>query len=292
MEISVTGKGWRCFRRPGEHKGRNPTRLVQAILGCSFDAAALITGQSIYLPGNFMAQVQNYLTPKEPLSPKKLLLPPEFKPFNDTYKPSSRNFRNYLYERGFTPLQVNNITKVYQVRYCTTGPYDGRIIFPVYANRQLMTWTGRTIHANQNLRYKTLSTDAEKSKSDGLNPAYGPITNFLLWQDDLNGISANTLILTEGPFDALKTNVLGRQYRIEATCCFTSQPSVSQVDLLHQIAPRYKRCLLLLDQGTLPTAIKVSAQLAPLGFAIRHLPNGIKDPGELNANQLLRIVNG
>src|SRR6516162_5304184 len=66
MEISVTGKGWRCFRRPGEHKGRNPTRLVQAILGCSFHNAALITGQSVYLPGDFMERVKAQLTPEEP----------------------------------------------------------------------------------------------------------------------------------------------------------------------------------------------------------------------------------
>ena len=237
-----------------------------------------------------MERVKAQLTPEEPPKPKKLKLPPEFKPFDDAYKPSSRIFRNYLYERGFTPVQVNNFTIHYGIKYCTFGPYGGRIIFPVYADNQLITWTGRTIHTNHNPRYKSLSPDTEKSKADGFNPAIGPITNFLLWQDNLNGMNASTLILTEGPFDALKTNVLGRPYRIEATCCFTSQPSISQVDLLHQIAPRYKRCLLLLDQGTLPTAIKVSSQLSALGFAIKQLPSDIKDPGELNANQLLHIV--
>ena len=45
------------------------------------------------------------------------------------------------------------------------------------------------------------------------------------------------LVLTEGPFDALKLNLLGNAYGIWATCCMTSDFSPHQRAQLYGLLP-------------------------------------------------------
>src|ERR1700678_739755 len=56
MSISIEGHGWRCWRNHS-HKGKNPVRLVQAILGCSWEVANATVGNSSYIPSDFLSNV-------------------------------------------------------------------------------------------------------------------------------------------------------------------------------------------------------------------------------------------
>jgi len=293
LEVNLHGRGWRCFRQPRIHKGRNPTKLVQALLGCSWEAAAAIAGSGAGLPNDFFQTVKNKMDPPKSRPARKLTLPSEFKPFEvieGTIKPSAKLFYEYMKKRGFRVPDIDIMTEWYDLRYCTSGPYKGRIIFPVYHDRKLMTWTGRTIYPSVELRYKTLSTDREKSEAEGMPQASGSITEYLLWHDDLLNSDADTIVLVEGPMDALKVSVLGYEHGIFSTCFFTMQPSVTQIDLLHSILPKYKHKYLLLDPGTLPTSIRVAGELSSLGVKIRQVPSGVEDPGTMTMQDLLEIV--
>lgn len=289
LSVSLTGAGYRCWRKH-DHRGKNPTRLVMALLECSWEHAANLTGTNQYIDHDWRSRVSDLLEGTSPPEATPLVsLPRTFRPFlkpdhvNSVIKP----YFDYMRDRGFRKLAA--ITRRYQVYFATQGPWKGRIIFAVYCNKQLVSWTGRTIWPSVEPRYKALTTDPDKARRMGVDAAVNPLPHYLLWYDFLRQADGRTLYICEGPFDALKVAELGRKHGIVATCLFTSEPSASQLDYLHEIVPRYRRCYSLLDAGTLPAAIKMTSALAGLGIGIKSLPKGIKDPGELREDQLLAL---
>lgn len=287
MGISLEGKGWHCWRQ-SDHRGRNPTRLVQALLHCSADQASQIVGYSSSLIGDdFLEQVKQRMPDEDGKSPaqeSKLALPAVFKPLKQL--PSARPYLGYLSSRGFDPLALTD----YGIRYCTSGPYHGRIVFPVYREGRLIAWTGRSIYPDEEKRYKTLSPNADKAAAEGYDPAVTPINHQVLFHDLLLKLSADTLCICEGPFDALKVMMLGRSRGVVATCLFTNQPTIEQVDLLYDLAPRFSRRFLLLDRDMFYTAIKTSSSLTGLELVPLLLPDGIKDPGELDRKSFSKLM--
>ena len=288
LAISTSGSGYHCWRNR-DHAGRSPIKLIQALIGCSYDQARLYAGQTTNLPSNFLEQVQAQITPSTTTAPKvPLTFPKEFRRL-DHSSALGRPYRRYLKERGYK--YPERLTDAFNIYYCTQGAFHGRIIFPVYFKGELVSWTGRTVTQDE-LRYKSLTTTPEKAQKDGTPLAIGPIAHYLLWYDELmknQYADRSTICLCEGPFDALRINYLADHHNIYATCCFTSSPSDPQIDLLHELLPRYKRRVLLLDEGTLALSLKTQSRLAGLDIEIGMLP-GIKDPGELkHVNQLAHL---
>lgn len=286
MSINLKTGGWRCFRRPDMHRGGNPAGLVAALLGVSYGAAADLVGANVIVPDNVLGSVRALLDKAPTAARHRLTFPSEFKWIGG--QRSAQRFRDYLRDRGFTNRQIDDMSEDYGMRYAVSGPMRGRIIFPVWFYDQLVTWTGRTIYKDQELRYRTLSADPEIEET----PAHGPINDYLLFYDQLleNAEGCDTLILCEGPFDALKVSVLGRKHGIDATCWFTATPSRAQIDLLYELFPNYKHRYLLLDRGTMATALKTQIDFQALKCRILTLPESLKDPGELTEKLLLRIV--
>lgn len=276
MSVNLAGRGWRCWRHPN-HRGKNPTRLVQALLRIDWDRAAQITGESIYVPTDFMDRVRGAINPPKFEQRDPLDVPTEFRRFEG--KPSARPFENYLLGRGFTHDDIATMSQRYGLRYCKTGAYRSRIVFLVRYMQDLVAWTGRHI-GDSELRYKSLSIDEEKARSEGYEPAVGAISHYLLWWDRLQNVDADTLILCEGPFDALKVDVLGARNGYAATCFFTSAPTDAQIAMLHDLCPQFRRKVLLLDRGTLALAMRVNSSLAGLGIRTMEISQGLKDPGE------------
>lgn len=288
MTINLAGKGWRCYRNDN-HRGVRPARLVQQLLNIPLHQAMQIVGQSVFIPEDFMGAVLAKLQPAaRHTGVSEVPWPREWKPLGDALH-SSRLFMRYMIEdRGFTRREVNRMHRYHGMCYATQGKQRGRIIFPVEYQGKLQSWTGRTIYKDEELRYKSLSTDPENEE----HPATGPISDFLLWYDSLLD-GGNTLVLAEGPFDALKVRTLGRGHGIFATCCFTATPSAGQIEMLHDVAPLFKRRVILLDRGTLAASLKVSAELASLRFEAISLPRYLKDPGELHdTEELLDVLAG
>jgi hypothetical protein len=288
MVISTIGYGWWCWRNRS-HKGKSPVRLVQALLHCSFEQAHNIVEGSTFLPDDFHGQVMALLGPTPPPDSREpLSLPDTFKRLGR--QPSARPAINYLKRRNFTDKQIDRFYNRHGIVYCSRGAFKGRIIFPITFEGRLVTWTGRSVSPNAMVRYKTLSNDPEKAAADELPPALAPINNYLLWWDHLIDCDADTIILVEGPFDALKVTTLGWTRGIVATCFFTQSPGPLQIDLLHELLPKYEKKFLLLDQGTIPALIKIAAELQTLGVEPLRLPVGLKDPGELTGEQLEELA--
>lgn len=285
MSLNLKHGGWNCWRNEN-HSGKSPVYLIQAMIGCSRERAQSIVGDSVFIPDDFLGTVQALIAPQQSAVRKPILLPPEFKRFEG--QASARRFIEYLKGRDFTSKQIGRMSDRYDLRYCTAGKFRGRVIFPVTFEGNLMTYTGRTIYPDIELRYKTLSYDPELEEI----PAVGPISDYLLFYDLLikNRADCDTLIYCEGPFDALKVNVIGRAHGIAATCFFTSSPSQGQIDLAGDLVDVYKRRYLLLDQGTLATALRTQIGMSTLVHRVLTLPKAYKDPGLLTQKALLAIV--
>lgn len=280
MSISTDNKGWRCWRN-NEHRGKSPVKLIMGLLRCSQAAAQQIAGHSVFVPeGDLLTMVQKQFEPDKITKPKGLELPKEFKKF--TNLPSGRPYVNYLMskERGFYWSEIGQFTDKWDMRYCTHGPYYGRIIFPVYQYGKLVTWSGRSIHANAFLRYKTLPIEPDHEHEI---VAQCSIRETLLWYDRLMSSTAHTIFICEGPFDALKINVLGEEEGIVSTCLYTNNPSEAQIELLHDLLPRYERRYLLLDRNELANTIKTADRLSDLSVEMAQLSPGVKDPGLLSS---------
>lgn len=284
LSVALNGRGWRCFRQPDIHRGKSSTRLISALLNCSFETAAKICGEQIVIPDDFMARVDGLLNPPPLAKPKKLVMPVEFRPFVD--KPSCWPYLNYLKRRGFVDLL--NWAKFFDLRYCTTGFFHHRVIFPIRYRKRLVSFTGRSLDPHSDVRYLSLTSNPELAEARDIQPAQGPITDYLLWYDECAQADADTIYLVEGPMDAFKIWQLGEKIGIVAVCVFTATASPAQIDKLHELLPRFKRKFIMLDQGADIVAARLRSQLSGLHVQTRRLPDGIKDPGTLVASATTR----
>lgn len=289
MGISLIGKGWGCWR-DRDHRGGSDTYLVQLLLRCSRERAAAITGADVPMPSGYMQAVTDMNAEGEiaVIPKRKLQMPAEFQKLGELV--SARPFLDYLRKRGFNSAHVARMTGQHGMRYASRGSFKGRIIFPVHFEGRLCTWTGRSTYPSATLRYKTLTQDVEKAMLEGCKPALGPIGDYLLWYDELFDVDADTICIVEGPFDALKIDVLGARHGVCATCFFTSQPTDNQVDLMHALLPRFKRRVLIPDQNAEVMGMKTRARLRALEVDIRMMPAGIDDPGEFDRKSLLEFM--
>jgi hypothetical protein len=186
-------------------------------------------------------------------------------------------FMTYMSRRGFEPEDIPYLSRRFNLRGCADGGrWHGRIIFPVTLDRKLVTWTGRHCGGSP-IRYDTLSLYEEKSP-----PALVTIKDTILWYDQLKQ-ARGTLVVCEGPFDALKINYLGEGEDIYGTTVFGKSITDKQRDLLESLE-NFDQKILLLDAGTVDHMNPRGnfASLESAGFRLTPLPLFIKDPGELN----------
>lgn len=290
LGISLKGKGWGCWRSR-LHRGRRPHRLVQALIGCSYIEAARIVGdeQDIALSGegNFANEIEQMMTPgaweEDKLSDLDWL---------DTLYPieAKRHYvapaRSYLEYRGYHGDEVYELCKLYDLRYAISGPFKMRVCIPVVMEQGLVNWTGRDITGSAMVRYKTLTTDVEKAEAANLPLAPLSIDKTLWNYAELLDCDAKTLVVVEGPFDALNIDWRGARHGIRATCLFGKNLSDAQVELLDAIAHRFKRRIVLLDPDASMDSISMQSRLEYLRFKFAVTPRSVEDPAEMSTRQV------
>lgn len=267
MSIALDGKGWHCWRDPS-HAGINPNRLIQTLLQIDWSSAAAISGTSRGYQQQPPVQTHTLLDrvnvllskPPAPTKPPTITLPKTARPLTLNL-PVALPYRLYLKGRG-----IDDLTALDQfgIHFDHRDPrWHGRILFPVTDAARIVAMTARAISNRMEPRYL----------------AEGPVDRHLIWSDRFPPRS-RILVLTEGPFDALKINLLGNRYGIWSTCCMTSDFSKHQRALLYGLIPRFERTVTLFDNGNEVNAIRLSH-----GFngrvATVQLPSYAKDPAEL-----------
>ena len=270
MSVSTEGKGWHCWR-DNHHAGINPNRLISSLLNIDWSSAAAISGtskgyqQQPPVQAQNFAQKVNFLMAGDTASitATTISFPKTAQPLSSD-KPTALPYRLYLKQRGIAdPAQLDR----WDMRFDHHDQrWHGRILFGVRSmqhNGMLVAMTGRAISHRMEPRYL----------------AEGAVDRHLIWTDRMPP-KADTLILTEGPFDALKVNLLGNRHGIWSTCCMTSSFSPTQRAHLYALLPRFRRTLVLFDRGNEPAGYRLAA-----GFGNRigvlQLPSYAKDPAEL-----------
>lgn len=291
MGIAVDGRGWHCWR-VAEHSGIKPMRLIAALVGCSYAEAAKIAGEDT--PGAMpslddrtfgdaiAAMVDGPRVPNKARDP--LIMPSGIRPLGG--RPDM--FWLYLKNRGYSSQDIPELARRYRLSCAFAGPFRYRIIFPVEHPEGLVTWTGRSI-SNSAFRYRALSADATKADADQLPQALYSIEHTLWQLKYLTECDMRTLVICEGPFDAMRVDFYGRKYGIAASCLFGKRISDQQAVLLSDLK-RFKRRVLLMDPDASIDAWKAVERLALLKFQLKRVPDGVEDPGTLSDAQVAMLA--
>jgi len=286
LSLDTRDPKWGCFRNP-THRGRDPTFLVRAILRCSPEVARHEVDALRPETDAFDEAVQQLLRPAKSEAPFErrhavLQLPKEFKKLESS-SPSSwveKHFR-YLRKRGFE--EAEELAYQYDLRYCLVGRFRYRLIIPIVNDFELVGWTGRAIDPRRKPRYLTLSQEE------------GALYNAdeFVWRRDQVRRSHDTLIIVEGPMDAIKMewclHTAHRRFDGVVTCLF-GMPKQKQVDFLQSVAKRYERILVMLDREAYAQSLRLALQLSEFGGKcfVPQLP--AKDPGMMTTEQILTTV--
>ena len=283
MQISLTGKGWNCWRNK-EHKGKSRAKLIRAILGCSSERARELAGESarpIVADTSLSDEVHAAMTGtrvRRRMLGRPLDLPREFRPLLKQGL-GQRHFLKYLHDRGYSDPEIEWLADKYKLMYATRGDYAYRIIIPVYDRYgDLRSWTSRTVSDRENLRYKSVSG---KTRDWVLGLS-------LLW----SVYNPKRLLICEGPFDAMRVSVLGYKRGVYGTCLFGLAMTNAQARLLRELAERFGSVSFLLDEDAALRTFGMLEQLGLSGCVRLQLPEEFKDPGELDAEGLDRVLRG
>lgn len=276
---------WHCWRN-SDHRGRNPAKLVAALLGTSLRMAyEVVKMQDDQAVDN--ADDTTVGTPPA----DRLLLPLEFKVV-DRLGYGGR-FVDYLLSRGFLERDWPDVVDRYQLQYCLVGEWKWRLIIPVRTETgQLITWTARSIIPNVELRYKTLSDKWDPEEPNAPRAIFS--IKDVVYNAAAVSRGGKELIVTEGPFDAIKVDFYSRGTGAVATSLFGKTPTEEQMYMIAEAAQRFEHVNLLLDDRTTTDGWKISRYLRELvgqeKVRVLSLPPGVKDPGQLNPDDVKNLL--
>lgn len=269
LGISLTTENWGCHRN-GSHRGHAPSSLIAALLGCSFSQARLIARQYSRPDPSNLDEALAMLTDQinapaaNVMASKGLKIPPEFRHIGR--EGSTSKFWRYLQERGFD--RIDRLCAQYELYGALTGDQKDRVIFPIYEDDYLIGWTGRAIR-NPISAPRYLSSSAIVKKT-------------IFNRDEIQK-GGDLLFVVEGPFDALKLDYYGRQYGARATCVFGVTMTIDQISILASVRKNFKRVVVLFDLGAVEQTFEADDWLHAANLTTGRLPDGVKDPGEMNA---------
>ena len=291
LGINLETGEWGCWRDV-THRGTKPHRLLYQLFRLSFEEVDSLLGNIGIKVSDFDERMRKLRGVGDDVVGddarlEKIPLPKEFRKLIDS--PPTRIFLNYIKERGFS--DPAGVARFYRLYYSRAGNFRRRIIIPINYFGNLVSWTGRHIGSNE-IRYKTLTMSGE-DESKALMPSSGVVLEVSrIWE------GGKTLIITEGPFDAIKLDWFLKEEKIRATCLFGKVISKNQSYHLSEILKGFKKVVILLDAGEVRSSFMVKSFLqASSSCRIRILDLGkssilcsnARDPADLVEEDIRRL---
>lgn len=276
MGLNLETGAWGCWR-DSEHRGKNPVRLIAALINCSYETAReMVTeaGASYRKPfDEIRDRLKRMDEKRSPLKHKRfevLRWPKEFRCIHR--KGIRARFFRYLESRGFPACHVKKLAKLYQLRCALTGDWENRIVLPIFLRKKLVGWTCRSLYKGDNvLRYLTYP-DSETTKR-------------LVFNYDQAAKGGKVLVIVEGPLDCLKFDWYARKFDIRAVATMGTGFTDEQVVMIEQLAKQFSRTVVLFDPGALKSAHKLAKLLPQCRPLVMSVPPGVEDPGAMTAKQ-------
>ena len=276
LRLDPSNPYWGCWRNP-MHRGKNPLRLLTALLGGNErKAREMIREQSELHPEDSGEGTLANIAFSRISEAKAVRLPAGARAL-DSRQPHSRPFLDYLEDRGF--FDPEEAADRYELSYAISGEYRWRIIYPVKFQGRVVSYTGRAVGKSEGLRYLTPSTH--------------PIKHFVGNWDRCNQ-KGERLVIVEGPFDMMKVDFYTKSLRV--VCTFGVSLSESQLLVLsHLIRTKYEAATVLFDDEAWAESAQLAEQLTEmsgkpvLGTTLYQLGLGAEDPGAMTQNQVLRL---
>ena len=294
MGINPANGKWNCWR-DRTHRGRKPHRLIQRLLGCSYDRAAQIVGSGVRAdPNSFSERAARFraLQQHERVASEgyaSIPMPDKFKHINLSDR--TARFADYLTNvRGFERSSIKALIDYYDLRGCTYGGWKARLIVPITMNEKLVNWQGRSIYQEAEVRYRSLSTNPEHKVDDDDPVAAVNIKDCLFPFDPVyNG--GKVLYIVEGSMDSLKVDFYGKEVGVRATCIFSLDIREEQGYLLRELSEGFDRTILMLDEGAYAQGMRLKRMLPGVIDKVRRVPFKSEDPGELTPDQVVSLRN-
>ena len=174
--------------------------------------------------------------------------------------PEYKNALYYIKKRGLLPEEIIR----YNIGYCETGDYSGRIIIPSYDSNGILNYfVGRNFYDN-GMSYK----NPEISKD---------IIGFELfvnWNEPI--------ILVEGVFDAIAV-------RRNAIPLFGK--TIPKKLLLEILRKKPPKIYIALDKDAIKSSIEIAKKFIGEGHEIYLVELGQKDPSVIGYNNITELIN-
>ena len=277
---------WGCWRNPS-HSGKNVLYLLTQLIP---DISYKVLKDSLYNDVNYdwgssFQQIVNKVNiPLDTSQAKKyysrLKLPTGFMRVSSKH---SNRYITYLESRGFRGLNLDYLGERYNIGYCVSNKkWSERILCPVYRNEELITWVARDITGKKEVRYKALRKDLSVCG----------VYNTLFDYDGCMKSDCDVLFILEGFFDALKFDIHAKNLA-KATCLFSNTVRSFdgfKLEMLHDLAGKYKRMILLLDPGCEMKALSLKGHLGLSNLEIGSYIDDVDDVGSMNSVQVQRLL--
>lgn len=250
LVVNIQTGDYNCWTCHPPTKGKSPVTLLKK-LGADH---ATINEMRGYLGHRKVAQEVDVV--------ETVTLPKEFISLQDaTGSLDLRHANVYLQRRGITEQDIIK----YNIGYCATGKYRGRVIIPSYDNEcKINYFIARAISEEVGRKYDT--PKCKKSEIIGFE-------NLINWEVPV--------ILCEGAFDAiaLKRNAIPLFGK-------TIPKSVMKQFAKHSVKTVY----LALDKDAMKEAISSAEELIKMGKDVYLLDMEEKDPSELGFEKVTQLL--
>lgn len=261
MGVNLQNGYYSCWRNR-LHSGRDFRFLLMRLTGLSWDRISEITVGAV---SGSLEDVREWLAQKPQVDQPalKIVLDPGFFPVRLGGR--TGRFAKYLTRRGFP--DPNAVASYYRLYAAIWGQYNNRIIFPVEAGGgHLVGWTGRAISP---ARSKYLAYPPKPSIKEHL----------LFYRHLIEAEDQRILVITEGPFDALKIDWYGKARGIRATAVFGRSITSEQLVLLGVLSCMYERIFLCLDDDAWGIQMRIAREAGAFDFKLCFVQ--ASDPGSL-----------
>lgn len=221
----------------------------------------------LQVPNNYFAELSKIVTlPKslklQDTEEQFISLPYEFKRLNETYTDSTfKMAMNYLKCRGIKSYDIER----YDIGYCSTGDYAGRIIIPSYdLNNKLNYFIARDFTGKAYLKYK--------------NP---PISkDVVIFENQID--YSEPITLCEGVFDAMAIR------RNAIALLGKNIPSKLKVKIIEN---KVSEVIVVLDNDAIKNAIAIAESLIKENINVKLVKMQNKDAADLGFNKIIKRIN-